>query len=50
MKNFLAVIAGLAVVIVISTGLDFVMHESGVFSMDLPCTGLGGKLVTRPHG
>ncbi|HEX6398665.1 MAG TPA: hypothetical protein VFZ95_14675 [Steroidobacteraceae bacterium] len=34
MKNFLAVIAGLAVVIVISTGLDFVMHSTGVFSMD----------------
>jgi hypothetical protein len=34
MKNFLAVIAGLAVVIVISTGLDYVMHRTGVFSMD----------------
>lgn len=34
MKNFLAVIAGLAVVIIISTGLDFVMHETGVFSRE----------------
>lgn len=34
MKNFLAVIAGLAVVIVVSTGLDFVMHKTGIFSMD----------------
>lgn len=34
MKNFLAVIAGLAVVIMISTGLDYVMHRTGVFSMD----------------
>jgi hypothetical protein len=34
MKNFLAVIAGLAVVIVVSTGLDFVMHRTGVFSYD----------------
>jgi uncharacterized membrane protein YeaQ/YmgE (transglycosylase-associated protein family) len=34
MKNFLAVIAGLAVVIVLSTGLDFVMHRTGVFSYD----------------
>jgi hypothetical protein len=32
MKNFLAVIAGLAFTIVIAIGLDFVMHSSGVFS------------------
>ena len=31
MKNFLAVIAGLAFVIVLSTGLDAVMHATGIF-------------------
>lgn len=34
MKNFLAVIAGLAFVIVLSMGLDAVMHASGVFPED----------------
>src|SRR5262245_4418712 len=34
MKNFLAVIAGLAFVIVLSLGLDAVMHGSGVFPED----------------
>ncbi len=32
MKNFLAVIAGLAFTIAIAVGLDYVMHSSGVFS------------------
>ena len=30
MKNFLAVIAGLAFVIVLSTGLDAIMHRTGI--------------------
>lgn len=34
MKNFLAVIAGLAFTIAIAVGLDFVMHNTGVFSYD----------------
>ena len=34
MKNFLAVIAGLAFVIILSTGLDAVMHHTGVFPAD----------------
>ena len=34
MKNFLAVIAGLVFTIVLSMGLDFVMHRFGVFSDD----------------
>jgi hypothetical protein len=34
MKNFLAVVAGLAFVVVLSTGLDAVMHRSGVFPED----------------
>lgn len=34
MKNFLAVVAGLAFVIVLSMGLDAVMHGSGVFPED----------------
>jgi len=31
MKNFLAVIAGLAFVVILSMGLDAVMHRSGIF-------------------
>jgi hypothetical protein len=31
MKSFLAVLAGLVFTIVVSTGLDFLMHSSGVF-------------------
>jgi len=34
MKNFLAVIAGLAFTIAIAVGLDFVMHNTGVFSYE----------------
>jgi hypothetical protein len=34
MKNFLAVIAGLAFTIASAVGLDFVMHNTGVFSYD----------------
>ena len=34
MKNFLAVVAGLAFVVVLSMGLDTVMHRSGVFPED----------------
>jgi hypothetical protein len=35
MKNFLAVIAGLAFTVVVSMGLDFAMHRSGIFSDDV---------------
>lgn len=34
MKNFLAVIAGLAFVIVLSTGLDAIMHRTGIYPDD----------------
>jgi hypothetical protein len=34
MKNFLAVIAGLAFVIIVSMGLDAVMHHTGIFPAD----------------
>ncbi len=34
MKNFLAVIAGLAFTIAIAVGLDYVMHNTGVFSYE----------------
>jgi hypothetical protein len=33
-KNFLAVIAGLAFVIILSTGLDAVMHRAGIYPED----------------
>jgi hypothetical protein len=49
MKNFLAVIAGLAVVIVISTGLDFVMHRAGVFSMDNTAMTTGNWLLALSY-
>ena len=39
MKNFLAVIAGLAFTILIAVGFDFVMHSSGVFSDEV--SGMG---------
>jgi len=34
MKNFLAVIAGLAFVIILSTGLDAIMHRAGIYPED----------------
>lgn len=34
MKNFLAVIAGLAFVIILSMGLDAVMHHAGIYPDD----------------
>lgn len=49
MKNFLAVIAGLAVVIVISTGLDLVMHKTGVFSYDNTAMTTGNWLLALAY-
>lgn len=49
MKNFLAVIAGLAFVIVVSTGLDFVMHSMGVFSMDNTAMTTGNWLLALSY-
>ncbi len=61
MKNFLAVVAGLAFTIVIAVGLDFVMHNTGpalgplwypllLVLTAIPCTWLGGMFANRPHG
>lgn len=36
MKNFLAVFAGLAFTVALSTGLDLVMHANGVFPEEVP--------------
>jgi hypothetical protein len=49
MKNFLAVIAGLAFVIVVSMGLDAVMHGTGVFSMDNTAMTTGNWLLALSY-
>ncbi len=49
MKNFLAVIAGLAFTILIAVGLDFVMHSTGVFTDDVSDMTLSDWVVATSY-
>ena len=49
MKNFLAVIAGLAFVIITSTGLDAIFHRLGVYPEDPTATSMGAWVLALSY-
>jgi hypothetical protein len=49
MKNFLAVVAGLAFVIAVTKGLDFAMERTGVFNVDTSEMTTGDYLLASAY-
>jgi hypothetical protein len=49
MKNFLAVVAGLAFTILVAVGMDNVMHRTGVFSLEATDMTTSGWLVAMSY-